>query len=109
MLVIQHNELMREAPVGTFSFRKLFFAADHRLRAGYRVAIFFLLWGFGPAVVHSVLERTLLRFDSPQWLWWQSVALNVVRLVIILLMAWWTARIIDRRPLADYGFHFSAT
>jgi membrane protease YdiL (CAAX protease family) len=50
----------------------------------------------------------MLRFDSPLWLWWQSIALNVARLGVILLVAWWTARTIDRRPLADYGFHFSA-
>ena len=99
---------MCEAPVGTFAFRTLFFAADGRLRAGYRIAIFFLLWGFGPAIVHNLLERTLLRFDAPTWLWWQSIALNLVRLGIILIAAWWVARVIDRRPLADYGFHFSA-
>ncbi len=94
--------------MGTFAFRTLLFAADGRLRAGYRIAIFFLLWGFGPAIVHSVLERTLLQFATPGWLWWQSIALNLLRLGIILIAAWWVARVIDRRPLADYGFHFSA-
>lgn len=93
--------------MGGFSFGTLLFSADRRLRAGYRIVLFFLLWGFGPAVVHSLLERTLLRFDSPQWLWWQSIALNVVRLGVILIVAWWTARMIDRRPLVDYGFRFS--
>lgn len=91
-----------------FSFRTLLFAADGRLRAGYRIAIFFLLWGFGPAIVHNVLEHTLLQSATPVWLWWQGIALNLLRLGIILIAAWWVARVIDRRPLADYGFHFSA-
>ena len=95
--------------MGSRSFRNLFFASDGRLRAGYRIASFFLLWGFGPALVHSALERTLLRSVPPEWLWWQSIALNLLRLGIILLAAWWVARVVDGRPFADYGFHFSTT
>lgn len=93
--------------MGEFSFRAVFFGPDSRLRAGFRIALFFLLWGYGPAIVHSVLERTVLRFFTPEWFWLQSIVLNVIRLATILLAGWWVARFVDRRPFADYGFHFS--
>jgi len=88
--------------------RELFVAADGRLRAGYRITIFFLLWGYGPAVAHSVLERTVLIFIPDGWSWLQAIMLNVFRLAVILAAGWWVARAIDRRPFANYGFHFSA-
>ncbi len=87
--------------------RPLLFNEEGRLRAGYRVAIFFVLWGYGPAIVHWVLEATLLRSVRAEWLWAESILLNVLRLVVILLAGWWTARVVDRRPFADYGFHLS--
>jgi membrane protease YdiL (CAAX protease family) len=89
--------------------KELFVAADGRLRAGYRVTIFFLLWGYGPAVVHNVLERTVLVFIPDGWSWLQAIMLNLFRLAVILAAGWWVARFIDRRPFANYGFHFSAT
>ena len=70
------------------SFRTIFFAADDRLRAGYRIALFFLLWGYGPAIVHSVLESTLLRFVAPEWFWLQGIALNLLRMAIIFAAGW---------------------
>lgn len=91
------------------SLRTLLRADDGRLRAGWRIALFFSLWGFGPALVHSLLERTLLQLVAPEWLWLQGIVLNLVRLVLILGAGWWAARFVDRRPFADYGFHFSAT
>src|SRR5690606_35671898 len=87
--------------------RPLLFNEEGRLRAGYRVAIFFVLWGYGPAVAHWVLEATLLRSVRGEWLWAESILLNVLRLVVILLAGWWVARVVDRRPFADYGFHLS--
>ncbi|MFZ1772243.1 MAG: CPBP family intramembrane glutamic endopeptidase [Caldilinea sp.] len=90
------------------SFRTIFFAVDDRLRAGYRIALFFLLWGYGPAIVHSVLENTLLRFVAPEWFWLQGIALNLLRMAIIFAAGWAVARYVDRRPFADYGFHLSA-
>ncbi len=89
------------------ALRPLLFDETGRLRAGYRVTIFFVLWGYGPAVVHWLLEATLLRSVLAEWLWAESIALNVLRLVVILLAGWWTARVIDHRPFADYGFHLS--
>jgi membrane protease YdiL (CAAX protease family) len=90
------------------SVRTVLTAQDGRLRAGYRVTLFFLLWGYGPAVVHSLLESTVLALFSVDRAWLQSIFLNSVRLVTILIAGWWVARFIDRRPFADYGFHFSA-
>ena len=89
-------------------FQPLLFNEEGRLRAGYRVAIFFILWGYGPAAVHWVVEGTLLRSMNADWLWAESIFLNLLRLVVILLAGWWTARVIDRRPFVDYGFRLSA-
>lgn len=89
-------------------FRPILFAADGRLRAGYRITIFFLLWGYGPAIIHSILERTLLVFFNAESGWLQGIVLNLFRLAIILVAGWWVARFVDRRPFDDYGFHFSA-
>ncbi len=91
------------------SLRSLLRSDDGRLRAGWRIALFFLLWGFGPAIVHSLLERTLLRLVATEWLWVQGIVLNLLRLALILLAGWWVARVVDRRPFADYGLHVSTT
>ena len=85
----------------------LWFDKEGRLRAGYRVTIFFILWGYGPALAHWMLEATLLRSSRAEWLWAESIFLNLLRLAVILLAGWWMARIIDRRPFANYGFHLS--
>lgn len=88
-------------------FHTIIFANDGRLRAGYRIALFFLLWGYGPALIHGVIERTVLPLMTPDRLWLQSIMLNLLRLGAILLAGWWMARVVDRRAFADYGFHFS--
>ncbi len=90
-------------------YRDIVFAADGRLRAAYRITIFFLLWGYGPAVVHNLLERTVLVYVSVNWIWLQGIVLNLIRLAIVLVVGWAVARYVDKRPFANYGFHFSAT
>lgn len=97
-----------EACVKGVSVRTVLAGGDGRLRAGYRIAIYFLLWGYGPAIVHSVLESTVLALFPVDRAWLQSIFLNCVRLFTILIAGWWVARYIDRRPFTDYGFHFSA-
>lgn len=88
--------------------KELFVAADGRLRAGHRITLFFLLWGYGPAIAHSVLEHTVLIFTPDGWSWLQAIMLNLFRLGVILAAGRWMAHHIDRRPFVSYGFHFSA-
>lgn len=76
---------------------------QRRLRAGLRIAIFFFLWGFGPAVAHLLIGQGL-RLVASSELWTLSIWLDLVRLAVVLLAGWFTARWVDFRPFAGYGF-----
>jgi membrane protease YdiL (CAAX protease family) len=107
-IAFNRSNVEGEARVKVVSMRTVLVADDGRLRAGYRVTLFFLLWGYGPAIVHNLLESTVLALFTVDRAWLQSIFLNCVRLFTILIAGWWVARYIDRRPFTDYGFHFSA-
>jgi membrane protease YdiL (CAAX protease family) len=70
--------------------------------------IYFILWGFGPAVLHRLLDgpAELLLESRDDWL--LTVLLNLGRIVMVLAATIVAARWIDRRPFADYGFHIDA-
>ena len=65
---------------------------ERRLRAGYRVILFFLLWGMGPALLHLVLDRLLQGLIGRGGEWALSIYLNLVRLAAVLVGAWVAAR-----------------
>lgn len=78
---------------------------ERRLRAGWRAALFFLGWGLGPALVHTVVDPALDAWANPDRLWLVSIALDFLRFVTVLAVAWLVAHWVDRRHFADYGFH----
>jgi membrane protease YdiL (CAAX protease family) len=80
--------------------------AEGRLRAGVRVCLFFGMWGFGPALLHVLLGNWVRSLAGDQGQWLASIYLDLVRLLAVLAAAFLAARFIDRRPLADWGFHF---
>lgn len=87
--------------------RPLFWNQEGRLRAGYRVIVFFLLWGYGPALVHGVVDRILSLVMAPGGQWSFGIWLDPVRLAVVVGAGWLTAHYIDRRPFSDYGFQFN--
>jgi membrane protease YdiL (CAAX protease family) len=75
---------------------------QRRLRAGWRLVVQVLLLLatlVGLAVVADLLAQGL----------GTTVLVTVLYLALGLGAAWLLARLIDRRPLADYGFHLSRT
>ena len=80
---------------------------EGRLRAGVRVCLFFALWGFGPALLHLLLGHWVRSLVGAQGQWLASIYLDLLRLLAVLFAAVLAATWIDRRPLADWGFHFS--
>jgi membrane protease YdiL (CAAX protease family) len=80
--------------------------AEGRLRAGVRVCIFFGLWGFGPAVLHLLLGHWVRLLAGARGQWLASIYLDLLRLCAVLVAALIVARLVDRRPLRDWGFHF---
>jgi membrane protease YdiL (CAAX protease family) len=80
---------------------------EGRLRAGIRVCIFFGMWGFGPAVLHRLLGDWVRLVAGARGQWLADIYLDLLRLFAVLLAALIAARFVDRRPLADWGFHFN--
>lgn len=81
--------------------------AEGRLRAGWRVCLFFGMWGFGPALLHLLLGQWVRTLAGSSGQWLASIYLDLLRLLAVLLAAAIAARWIDRRPLPDWGFHFN--
>lgn len=77
---------------------------ERRLRAGIRVCIFFGFWGFGPALLHLFFGEFVRSLAGEAARWLASILLDLLRLVVVLLGAWFVARFVDRRPFAAYGF-----
>lgn len=82
-------------------------AGEGRLRAGLRAFLFFGLWGFGPALLHLLLGQPVRGLAGADRQWLASIYLDLLRLLAIIAAAFVAARWIDRRPLADWGFHFN--
>lgn len=80
---------------------------EGRLRAGVRVCIFFGMWGFGPALLHLLLGQWVRTVAGSDGQWLASIYLDLLRLLAVIFAAMLAARWIDRRPLPDWGFHFS--
>jgi uncharacterized protein len=85
-------------------FETLFWnRTERRLRAGIRVCIYFGLWGFGPALLHSIVGPSLTLAMGVDLRWLASILLDLSRLVVVLLALWLVARFVDHRPLVAYG------
>ena len=81
--------------------------AEGRLRAAVRVCLFFGMWGFGPSLLHLLLGQRIRSLVDGDGQWLASIYLDLLRLLVVLAAAFVAARWIDRRPLADWGFHFN--
>jgi hypothetical protein len=84
-------------------------ATEKRVRAGWRICLYSLLWLYGPATLNALAGDSLtlpLRNAFPMLATLIPHALGVmVRLVAGLGGAWLAARWLDRRPLAEWGFY----
>ena len=83
---------------------ELFWNSDERrLRAGMRMLVYFAMWGFGPAVLHSLLGNWMRWVMPDAWQWVVGIAADLLRLAAVLLATLVAARWIDLRPLWNYG------
>jgi hypothetical protein len=84
-------------------------ATERRVRAGWRICIYSLLWLYGPAAINALVadSLTLPLYDVfPMLATLIPHALGVLaRLLVGLVGAWLAARWLDRRPLAEWGLH----
>lgn len=97
----------------------VFLRKDRRLRAGWRVGFYLILYLVGMLVLQAVVlgayttlilvqgretlpewTERLIALDLPLWLW---IALKAVDLLWILLLTWAFGRFLDRRTLAGFG------
>lgn len=76
---------------------------EQRLRAGIRMLVYFALWGFGPAALHSILGNVLRNAAPADWQWLVGIVADLLRLAAVLAATVIAARWIDRRPLQSYG------
>ena len=76
---------------------------EQRLRAGIRMLVYFAMWGFGPALLHSSVGNWMRDAAPADWQWLVSVAADLLRLAAVLTATVIAARWIDRRPLSGYG------
>ncbi|HNO43500.1 MAG TPA: CPBP family intramembrane metalloprotease, partial [Ottowia sp.] len=67
----------------------------------------FGMWGFGPSLLHLLLGQRIRSLVDGDGQWLASIYLDLLRLLVVLAAAFVAARWIDRRPLADWGFHFN--
>lgn len=86
-------------------------AHEARVRAGWRILIYTLLWIFAPAAVGRLVGDWLtmpLMSVFPTVAGIAPHALTVfLRLVVILAGAWLAARLLDRRPLSGFGLRIN--
>lgn len=80
--------------------------SEARLRAAVRVCLFFGMWGFGPSLLHLLVGEWVRAQAGQDMQWLAGIYLDLLRLFVVLAAALIAARWIDRRPLADWGFHF---
>ena len=85
---------------------------EKRLRAGWRILIYTLLWIFAPAVVARLIGSWLAMplisvLPTVAGLAPHAVAV-MLKLVVVLLVTWGAALWLDRRPVTDYGLRLSA-
>ena len=83
---------------------------EQRLRAGWRILIYTLLWIIAPAIVGRVIGGWLLMpltsaFPTVAGFAPHAVAV-LVKLLVVIICTWLAARWLDRRPLADFGLRF---
>jgi membrane protease YdiL (CAAX protease family) len=77
---------------------------EARLRAGWRIVVFWVAWFI---LLFAVLGRTNALFSGRL----NEVYLTLLTTAIHLLIVWFVllglvgSRLLDRRPLTDYGFH----
>lgn len=91
---------------------RLFWNADEaRLRAGWRIVLYTWLWIFAPAAVGRLVGAWLalpLMSVFPTVAGIAPHAVTVLlRLVVILVVTWLAARLLDRRPLAGFGLRIN--
>ncbi len=103
-----HQQFNSKRVHGLRSIGALFWnEQEGRLRAGLRVCLFFGMWGFGPALLHLLLGEWVRASVGARGQWLADIYLDLLRLAAVLLAALVAARWIDRRPLADWGFHMN--
>jgi uncharacterized protein len=81
--------------------------SENRLRAGWRIVLYTLLWIFAPAVVARLFGDWLAlplvtAFPTVAGLAPHAVGV-VVKLVVVSILTWLAVLLIDRRTLHDFG------
>lgn len=83
---------------------------EQRIRAGWRILIYTLLWIFGPAQINVLVGRWLVAAWPPLFPAAADLVPHVVavliKLVVVLIGTWLAAHLLDRRPFADFGLNF---
>ena len=89
------------------TIKHLFWNRDEvRLRAGWRILVYSALWFFlGYAAIY--LRDTVSAGWLPEVYRTPLLAAIFTLLVVVLLTGLVGSRLLDRRPLADYGFHLN--
>jgi uncharacterized protein len=86
---------------------------EQRIRAGWRVLAYTLLWLFAPALANFLIGRwlvtPLVRVFPPVSTLAPHVIAIFLKLVIVLVGTSLAAHLLDRRPFVDYGFHLNQT
>jgi membrane protease YdiL (CAAX protease family) len=81
--------------------------SEQRLRAGWRIVLYTLLWIFAPAVVARAFGEWLAlpvasAFPTVAGFAPHAVAV-LIKLVVVLVITWFAVGWIDRRTLRDFG------
>jgi membrane protease YdiL (CAAX protease family) len=92
-------------------FKRIFWnSLEKRLRAGWRILVYTLMWIFAPLVVAHLIGDWLALplisvFPTVAGVAPHAVAI-LLRLLVVLLVTWLAAWLIDRRTVREYGLWF---
>jgi membrane protease YdiL (CAAX protease family) len=90
-----------------YILKQLFWNRDQaRLRAGWRILVYNGLWFILFYAAFGLRNTVLARWLPEVYRTPVAVAIHTL-LVVVLLLGLVGSRLLDRRPLADYGFHLN--
>src|SRR5215216_4265028 len=85
---------------------QLFWNRDEsRLRAGWRILVYHVIWFL---LTYAAFRLSAVVLTGPLEVYRTAVFLAIrTLLVVVFLLGLVGSRLLDRRPLADYGFHIN--
>src|SRR5215208_7796568 len=88
-------------------FKNLFWNSEEaRLRAGWRILVAFIVWLTLLFAVLGLRDAVLAKRLAE--LYTETVTTAIHALLVLVVFLWLVgSRLLDRRPLADYGFHMN--